>query len=976
MLRIICHTERRQKDVRRFFIFWIFLLYFFTVNAGELMKREYAYRCFTTADGLPAMRNESLIQDNKGFIWIAGAYGLACYDGFEFTTYLKGKYANLMRLDLDRNGQIRSFTGDLMYKINEKNDSVVCTTITQQNFVFEQFNSRNLPDGYGIFSNNESKYLFAINDTGIVKILEHEILNNYMEYNTTFYDVEKNLLYLPLKDTVFVVSDKEIVNIYPGINANSLYYYKDSVIALASNGIYLLKNGNSDCIFSHIIDIYSNSTKIYTDDKGVIFFCADQHLLRIKDNCIDTLLTANLIKDFIIDSDENIWVLTSQGLYNLFRLDFINYVLTDKYDVVRNVLYQPDNDAIIAATLDGNVYKIKDADFSQIDYPANPYNAAFFYDYGCYADDAVYLPGPGDVLMLKGKEKRWLNLPFYEYHGFVANLPDGNLLTGGAYKLFVFTTKGKLLKEFGKTTVKQTVYAKPCTDKQGRLWLGGFNGVTIYDLETDSALVTLFTDSLKIVKYMHNDNEGNVWFASENRLFKSEENTALLEHTFEYVIQGIFFTRDNRLIVSTLGGIYIFDRDRNNYLFYNHENGFTGIEPSSGAMVEDASGNVWMPSLCGLVCFNPEQLILSQPKPKLQLLSMTTSVDNVHWKATETPELNYQQDNVRFSYIGLSYLSAQNVRYRYRLVGFQNDFSEPVKLREVTFNNLPPGDYIFEIYADTGIEGSRSETMSVSFAIHPAFWQTTLFWVICAALLMLLSACITLYFQRRKNKAILERLETEKRLNDLKISSIRLKAIPHFNANVMAAIEYYIMNKSKEDTMRILGIYSNFTFETLQDVDKASRSLSEELKYVKMYLELEKIRFVDKFDYALEVDENVEADNVQLPNMILHTWAENAVKHGLSSKTSGGRLIISANQTGNFVCVSVEDNGIGREAATNNPRVRSSKQGLNILSQQIEIYNKFNKQKIIQAVDDLFAEGKASGTKFSLKIPTSFNYKI
>jgi LytS/YehU family sensor histidine kinase len=172
-----------------------------------------------------------------------------------------------------------------------------------------------------------------------------------------------------------------------------------------------------------------------------------------------------------------------------------------------------------------------------------------------------------------------------------------------------------------------------------------------------------------------------------------------------------------------------------------------------------------------------------------------------------------------------------------------------------------------------------------------------------------------------------------------------------------------------------LGIYSRFTFQTLREVDKASRSLNEELEYVQMYLELEKLRFVNKFDYKIDVDETVDADNIQLPNMILHTYCENAVKHGLSSKNGDGALNIKITQSDNLVCVSVEDNGVGREAAAHNKNVPSSKQGLDILSRQIEIYNRFNTTKINQKIDDLYTDGQPCGTRFTVEIPYGFVYQ-
>ena len=181
-------------------------------------------------------------------------------------------------------------------------------------------------------------------------------------------------------------------------------------------------------------------------------------------------------------------------------------------------------------------------------------------------------------------------------------------------------------------------------------------------------------------------------------------------------------------------------------------------------------------------------------------------------------------------------------------------------------------------------------------------------------------------------------------------------------------------NRTKEDAMRILGIYSDFTFKTLSEVDKAARSLDEELAYVKMYLDLEKIRFLEKFDFRIQVDDEVDR-RVQLPNMILHTYCENAVKHGLMPLKSGGVLIINVSQRGSIVYVSVEDNGVGRDYAIRNPQPHSTKHGLSILNRQIEIYNRFNREKINRRIDDLSGEnGQPCGTRFTVEVPVDFAY--
>lgn len=98
------------------------------------------------------------------------------------------------------------------------------------------------------------------------------------------------------------------------------------------------------------------------------------------------------------------------------------------------------------------------------------------------------------------------------------------------------------------------------------------------------------------------------------------------------------------------------------------------------------------------------------------------------------------------------------------------------------------------------------------------------------------------------------------------------------------------------------------------DAEKTSRSLKEELEFVSLYLHLEKLRFGEKLDYCIDVDENVD-QTIQLPIMAIHTYAENAIKHGIMSAKGNGRVVIKVCNENKGVKIEVTDDGIGREAA-------------------------------------------------------------
>lgn len=114
--------------------------------------------------------------------------------------------------------------------------------------------------------------------------------------------------------------------------------------------------------------------------------------------------------------------------------------------------------------------------------------------------------------------------------------------------------------------------------------------------------------------------------------------------------------------------------------------------------------------------------------------------------------------------------------------------------------------------------------------------------------------------------------------------------------------------------------------------------------------------------------------HIQVPNMMLHTYCENAVKHGLRNKPGRGHILIEVKARTGGVCVSVTDDGVGREAAANLSPT-STKQGLSIMEQQIKLYNQCNAEHIVQKVTDLKdPDGNACGTRFELYIPYHYNY--
>ena len=638
----------------------------------------------------------------------------------------------------------------------------------------------------------------------------------------------------------------------------------------------------------------------------------------------------------------------------------------------RVIVPDPNKAGILLGTFDGKLFSLTPEKTRAVPYPHNP-EGHYFENYCAESAQSAFLPAAGRVLRVKHDRAEWLPLPLQEYR-CIAAMPDGNLIAGWEGSFVIFSPDGKVIRTLDMGELLQFCRSRPCFDAQGNLYMGGIKGITRL---TGSHPELLTHPEMKSCWILRGDREGNIWAGSQNRLFTLENGRLHKFKELEGEITNLFFTEKKKMVVGTTKNLYLFSADRRYFVMYNQHNGYTLSEPVRCDMHEDGQGNVWMPAVKGLACFNPERLMGEQPVPLLHLLRLESSMDNIHWEYTPASDvrLQHRYNNIRFHFIGLSYSQAQNVRCQYRLAGFQNEWSQPVAEREVTFNNLPPGRYTFELKADAGVAGTETATLSLPVCIHPAFWQTWLFKMALFVLFAGLIAFLVFRYLKFQHEREIRKANREKEMNELRVQSVRLKSIPHFNSNVLAGIEYFILTKSKEEANELLTTYSRFTNLTLHDIDKARRPLKDELNYVRMYLELEKMRYGDKLSYAIEVEAGVN-ENAMIPNMVIHTFAENAVKHGIRGKNSRGKVQITVVNERGGIRLSVEDDGVGRSAsARRNAGQGRSGHGLNILWRQIELYNQQNSDKIEGNIIDLTdGEGRATGTRFEMYVPYEYRY--
>jgi len=303
----------------------------------------------------------------------------------------------------------------------------------------------------------------------------------------------------------------------------------------------------------------------------------------------------------------------------------------------------------------------------------------------------------------------------------------------------------------------------------------------------------------------------------------------------------------------------------------------------------------------------------------------------------------------------------------------RNDFSHPIEL-DFPIQSI-------NILCSTKLNGSHPPQLSVQgdrvwklfdYGINPLWRFRFLIWAgIYLTLLAFIMMIRKLYSLQLKKK-----YETEKKISALQLSSVKAQMEPHFIMNTINTIGSSIYRKNPDEAYKLLLNFSGMVRSLLLSSDKLSRSLKEELDFVKNYLDLELSRFPEVFVFNINVDEEVDPEIYSIPKMIIQLHTENALKHGLLPKQSGGRLDISVKRIEEYLLIIITDNGIGRNLASRNMS-QSTGKGMKILAQLFETYNKQNKEPLKQEIDDLYDEkNNPAGTKVRIYIPVDFNKDI
>ncbi|HEX5150570.1 MAG TPA: two-component regulator propeller domain-containing protein [Parafilimonas sp.] len=540
----------------------------------------------------------------------------------------------------------------------------------------------------------------------------------------------------------------------------------------------------------------------------------------------------------------------------------------------------------------------------------------------------------------------------------------------------------------------QTIFA----DSKGNIWIGyGSMGTDKYDKKTkrfshykhnprDS-----FSISSNIVFSFYEDSKGNLWLGSwagglsyfdyKKESFKTFTDKDGLAGT---TVFSIVEENSGYLWLGTRNGLSRFDPAKKTFTNYEYKDGLQGNIFAAGYLERGArfkgrDGTLYFGGSNGFNFFNPLELKTNSYKAPI-VITQFKIFDKLVKGANESKEivLKHNQNYFSFEFSSLSFYNPAKNQYAYKLEGVDKDWVLSGSRRYVSYTNIAPGKYTFRVKG-TNNDGVWNEKGTyITIVVNPPWWRTWPAYVVYSLLIAVAIWAIVHYRSRslrrklEQQKKELQLTELQQQKTELEMQALRAQMNPHFIFNSLNSINMFILENNKLQASEYLSKFSRLVRLILQNSQEKFIPLERELEALQLYLELETLRFENRFGYKIVADDEVDCTVLKVPPLIIQPYAENAIWHGLMHKKEKGHLVIEIFLIEPMLYCKITDDGIGRKKSAefkSKPTSTYKSMGMKITKSRLEMIEKTNANNNVEIKDLVYADGSAAGTEVLIKIP-------
>ena len=529
----------------------------------------------------------------------------------------------------------------------------------------------------------------------------------------------------------------------------------------------------------------------------------------------------------------------------------------------------------------------------------------------------------------------------------------------------------------------------------GNLWFGTYSGM-LYKYSPDVDQFSAFAPPAsqqplvfqRPINDIYADRQGKIWLATEGGgLIRFNPSSAQFKSWRES--DGLVMDVCNRIVPDARGKIWVGSYEgfsvvdpqretieRSKVDYGQRENNFT----SQGKyLLHD--GKIVVGNENQFIVIDPAQAE-QQQVPVLPVISNISVFEKPKplYRSIDTIRLLYKENFFTVDFSSLTSLPNTAVEYSYRLKGYDMSWVNSGARNSATYTGVPGGFYPFEVRVrNKGGEWSKAAVLGIN--INPPYWETWWFRGIMIAIAVI---GVLLVMKLREKRLIREekiRSEFRERLTASEMQALRSQMNPHFVYNSLNAIRLFVLQNDSDNAEKYLVKFARLMRLILDNSRQEWVSLASELDQLRLYIELEQLRFNHAFDFRIETEPSLRQEDIAIPPMIIQPYIENAILHGIAHKKEKGHILISLKPVNSSLECIVEDDGIGREqaAALKSKGIAAHKSvGLKVTEERLQLINqRTGKEASVEIIDKFDESRKPLGTKVVVRLPlTVKNYEL
>lgn len=923
--------------------------------------------------GLPAMEVYNLFQDKDGYIWIFTEYGIVKHNGSGFipvcrniplkesaiyavaesksgALYIANSKAKFYRIHQDQAFQVKGLE-KYTKKLNESDQNILSLKFDNKNQMY--------------FSTFEKTYILPKNQYWVSKKIKENKRPIRHNKITPLYDIR-------LRDSV--TGDGDMFLLLKDQFGHSKKIIQHDSLWMSRVSSYEF-NGNKYVSFMSEIRLYrkNGTMKTYSFSKGIIKFniAPNGHVfvgistggfyeLNSELNLLGHYLNDVTVSDILFDDQSGMWVSTiGEGVYhcpNIYNLSYqnnpeLNVKITALSAIGRKLfigtasghLFVRENQGLKEINLKGNLFSINDVVEFKGEYYVGTKRGTYVLNHDLKLTEVIRKSG-------------------YAFQ----KAEDGSLMMVDASAIFRKQNRSKMFE-----LVKETTWNRCIVERNfGEFFVIMYKGAKLYRLKSSTFSCPDYLKEIrgKNISNIKIDSKKNIWICTKGSgLYRLTTDNKLIHYSNlpSEIINDVSFLSDYIVLLSTNKGAFV---SRLNQI--ESKTSWQRLLDEEVLRVLPFENELMVVTSSGLTSLIRNKLFRAL---NYRFYLSSVEVENKKIPLGQLSKLNYKQDDLYFNYDLLAYGEpSKQVCYELRgpsyLVG-------KVEGTRIHLQNLSPGYYTLSVFPDMDVFHKDGLKVVTTFYIKPAFWQTSLFLVILILIGLVLAFLCGWLVMRNKRKKETKRSEIEKLLAEYRLTALKAQVNPHFMSNSLVAIQELIIRKETSKANQYLAKFSMLLRYLLDFSDQSVTSLYNELKVIDLYVELEQLRFSDRFQFIKKVDENIQLDQLFIPALITQPLIENAIWHGLLPLTDNRipTLTLSIIQEGNMLSISISDNGVGRTKADKPTTLKKSK-GMKLIEKRIENINKLHAPASgsIEFIDCIDEAGNPTGSTvlllFSLEL--------